>query len=115
MSQPIDPSHFYHLRAGIFSEAPIAVDHDDLERIARAHLGDSLDDFVELIVAERIVPVSPLARVRVIDDALTAVHIEVSDGPARGRRGWVPNVWLNLAERQREADASFAAAAASAA
>jgi hypothetical protein len=37
---------------------------------------------------------SPLDQVVVIDDAATALQIEVVTGPAHGVHGWVPRSWL---------------------
>lgn len=95
-----DPStkRLFTVRSPHFSQAPLAHDLTSLDLIAEAHLTEDFDRFVDLIVARRVVPVSPLDHVEVIEDGLTTARVRTVDGDDAGREGWVPSAWLHPAD-----------------
>jgi hypothetical protein len=103
------PIALFTVHAPQFSQAPLAGDLETFDRVARAHLSEDLDDFVDLLIADAVVPLPPQVQVAIVEDALTAVRVRVVDGPQRGRLGWVPVGWLHASH---VAAASIAARAA---
>ena len=92
-----DQAPIYTIHAPHFSQAPLSSTLERLDELAAAHGAESLERLVDLIVAGEIVPISPIARVVVIDDALTAVRVETIQA-GRPQRGWVPIGWLHEVE-----------------
>ncbi len=91
-SEPTLP--LFTVQAPFFSQAPLAIQLHGLADIGTIHAANHLDLLVDLIVAGQIVPLSPHDHVVVIDDAATALQIEVVTGTAHGAQGWVPVSWL---------------------
>jgi hypothetical protein len=88
------PRQYYTVHSPHFSQAPLSGELADLDLVARTHLTEDFDRFVDLIIARQVVPVSPLDRVEVIEDGLTAALVRTVDGDEAGREGWVPSAWL---------------------
>jgi hypothetical protein len=88
------PSRFT-VQTPFFAQAPLARQLHGLAEIGLIHAARHLDLLVDLIIAGQIVPLSPLDQVVVIDDAATALQIEVVTGEAHGVQGWVPKPWLH--------------------
>jgi hypothetical protein len=84
----------FTVQTPFFSQAPLAVQLHNLAEIGTIHAAKQVDQLVDLIIAGQIVPLSPLDHVVVIDDAATALQIEVVTGDAHGVQGWVPRSWL---------------------
>ncbi len=88
-----------------FSQAPLSLTLEHLDRVAEAHHSDEFEDLVDLIISRDVVPISPIDQVEVFEDALTAVHVRIVEGVERGSHGWVPATWLHAAGiRTRPAD-----------
>jgi hypothetical protein len=83
----------FTLQSPNFSEAPLVADLAHLGLVAEAQLEEGLDRLVELLISGEIVTVGPSEPVRVVDDALTDVRVELLDGS--GRSGWAPKAWLH--------------------
>lgn len=92
IAKPLPP--LYTIQAPFFSQAPLAILLHGLAEIGTIHAAKHLDLLVDLINAGQIVPLSPLDQVVVVDDAATALQIEVVTGTAHGVQGWVPRSWL---------------------
>ncbi len=99
-----DQAPVFTIQAPHFSQAPLASTLERLDELAAAHGADNLERLVDLIVAGEIVPISPIERVVVIDDALTAVRVETIQA-GRPQRGWVPSAWLHAVEPSVQARA----------
>jgi len=80
-----------------FSQAPLSLTLDHLDQVAAAHRDDEIERMIDLIVSRAVVPISPVDRVEVVEDALTAARVRLIDGSERGRQGWVPAAWLRAA------------------
>ena len=91
------PTPVFTIQSPHFSQAPLSLTLDHLDRVAEAHRSDEFEHLVDLIIAREVVPVSPVDHVEVLDDALTAVRVRVIDGSDRGRQGWIPATWLHAA------------------
>src|SRR4051812_30965047 len=89
------PTPLFTIQSPHFSQAPLSLTLDHLDQVAAAHRSDEFEQLVDLIIAQDVVPVSPVDHVEVIDDALTAVHVRIVDGSDRGREGWIPAAWLH--------------------
>lgn len=109
---PRFPQSRFTVQAPNFTQAPLATTLDGIDEVGTAHGADSLDRLVELIIANQIVPLSPIDEVVVIEDALTAVRIEVVSGADAGQQGWIPAAWLHAIQGAHADDPESLSAAA---
>ena len=91
------PTPVFTIHSPHFSQAPLSLTLDHLDRVAEAHRSDEFEQLVDLIITRDVVPVSPFDQVEVVNDALTAVQVRIIDGSERGRQGWIPTPWLHAA------------------
>jgi hypothetical protein len=99
MDEEIASFPLYTIRTRHFSQAPLSCTLEGMDRIAKAHGAETLEELVDLIIADVVVPISPDSLAELIDDGLTAVRVRIIEGIHRGREGWVPTAWLQGDER----------------